>query len=87
MRTIKGRVFASSNDRNTKVTSVYLKMALGYVKRMAEMGEDVVIVVDSLTRWVGGIQVQLSDRLRQDESGGWISAPRIPKKSSDLPEK
>ncbi|MCH8524466.1 MAG: transcription termination factor Rho, partial [Balneolales bacterium] len=50
MRTTKGRVFASSNDRNTESHVRISEMALGYVKRMAEMGEDAVLLIDSLTR-------------------------------------
>jgi len=40
MRTTKGKVFASSNDKPTMSHVRISEMALGYVKRLAEMGEE-----------------------------------------------
>ena len=49
-RTVKGEVIASTNDepadRHTRVTELTIERA----KRLVEQGEDVVIVMDSLTR-------------------------------------
>lgn len=50
MRTTNGKVFASSNDNNIESHTRITELALGYAKRKAEMGEDVVLLMDSLTR-------------------------------------
>jgi transcription termination factor Rho len=49
-RSIKGEVFASSKDQNAQNHIRIAELTLGYAKRMASVGEDVVLLVDSLTR-------------------------------------
>lgn len=80
MRTTKGRVFASSNDRNTESHVRISEMALGYVKRMAEMGEDAVLLIDSLTRMGRAYNAAQTGTGRTLSGGLDIRALEIPKK-------
>lgn len=80
MRTTKGRVFASSNDRNTESHVRISEMALGYVKRMAEMGEDAVLLIDSLTRMGRSYNAAQTGSGRTMSGGLDIRALEIPKK-------
>src|SRR5699024_1761838 len=50
LRTTDAEVFASSNDKPTESHIRITEMALGYVKRIAEMGGDAVLLIDSITR-------------------------------------
>jgi len=50
VRSVKGQVFASSNDQDAKNHVRLAKLALDYAKRWAEAGDDVVLLLDSLTR-------------------------------------
>lgn len=50
VRSVKGQVFASSNDQDAKNHVRLAKLALDYARRLAEVGEDVVLLLDSLTR-------------------------------------
>ncbi len=50
VRTVKGQVFASSNDQDAQNHIRLAKLALDYARRWAEAGEDVVLLLDSLTR-------------------------------------
>jgi transcription termination factor Rho len=49
-RSTKARVFASSNDRDEDNHVRVSTIALEYAKRLVEMGKDVVMLLDSLTR-------------------------------------
>ena len=49
-RTTEARVFASSNDRGEDNHVRVSTMALEYAKRRVEMGRDVVLLLDSITR-------------------------------------
>lgn len=49
-RTIKGTVLASSNDQDVDRHVRLAKMTLAKVKRLVEFGEDVVLLLDSITR-------------------------------------
>ena len=50
VRSVKGQVFASSNDQDARNHVRLAKLALDYAKRWAEVGADVVLLLDSLTR-------------------------------------
>jgi transcription termination factor Rho len=50
VRSVHGQVFASSNDQDAKNHVRLAVLALEYAKRWAEVGEDVVLLLDSLTR-------------------------------------
>lgn len=49
-RAVNARVFASSNDRDFRSHARIARLTLEYAKRQAEVGRDVVILLDSLTR-------------------------------------
>jgi transcription termination factor Rho len=49
-RTVKGEVIASSNDQDTVVHVRTAELVIERGKRLAEMGKDVIILLDSLTR-------------------------------------
>lgn len=50
VRAVKGQVFASSNDQDAKNHIRLARLALDYARRWAEVGADVVLLLDSLTR-------------------------------------
>jgi transcription termination factor Rho len=80
MRTTKGRVFASSNDKDTSSHVRISELALGYVKRLAEMGEDCVLLIDSITRMGRAYNAAQSNSGRTLSGGLDIRALEIPKK-------
>lgn len=80
IRTTKGRVFASSNDKATESHTRISELALGYVKRKAEMGEDAVLLIDSLTRMGRAYNAAQSNSGRTLSGGLDIRALEIPKK-------
>ena len=49
-RATQAKVFASSNDRDFASHSRIARLTLEYAKRKAEVGKDIVILLDSLTR-------------------------------------
>lgn len=80
IRTTQAEVFASSNDKNTQSHIRITEMALGYAKRKAEMGEDSVLLIDSLTR-LGRAYNAIQTNSGRTLSGGLdIRALEIPKK-------
>lgn len=50
VRSTRGQVFASSNDRDTATHLRLARLTLDYAKRKVEAGNDVIILLDSLTR-------------------------------------
>ena len=80
MRTTMGRVFASSNDRPTESHVRISEMALSYVKRRAEAGEDAVLLIDSLTRLGRAYNAAAANSGRTMSGGMDIRALEIPKK-------
>ena len=80
LRTTDAEVFASSNDKSTESHIRVTELALGYVKRKAEMGEDAVLLVDSITR-LGRAYNNAQESSGRTLSGGLdIRALEIPKK-------
>lgn len=80
LRTTDAEVFASSNDKPTESHIRITEMALGYVKRKAEMGEDAVLLIDSITR-LGRAYNNAQESSGRTLSGGLdIRALEIPKK-------
>ncbi|KAF0094167.1 MAG: transcription termination factor Rho [Puniceicoccaceae bacterium 5H] len=49
-RNVPGRLFASSNDEDTKNHLYVAELAIDHAKRLVEGGKDVVVLMDSLTR-------------------------------------
>ncbi len=80
IRTTKAEVFASSNDRNTQSHIRITELALGYAKRKAEMGEDAVLLIDSLTRLGRAYNAVQTGSGRTLSGGLDIRALQIPKK-------
>jgi transcription termination factor Rho len=80
MRTTKGMVFASSNDKPTKTHIRITEMTIGYFKRLAEAGHDVVLLVDSLTRLGRAYNAAQKGGGRTLSGGLDIRALEIPKK-------
>lgn len=80
IRTTQAEVFASSNDKNTQSHIRITEMALGYAKRKAEMGEDSVLLIDSLTRLGRAYNAIQSNSGRTLSGGLDIRALEIPKK-------
>jgi len=69
-RSVQGEVIASSNDRELASHVRTAKMAIEKARRLAEFGQDVVLLVDSITRvgrsfnnWVGSSGKTLSGGL------------------------
>ncbi len=80
IRTTRGRVFASSNDKSTKSHTRISELALGYVKRRAEMGKDAVLLIDSITRLSRAYNAAQAGGGRTMSGGLDIRALDIPKK-------
>lgn len=80
IRTTQAEVFASSNDKNTQSHIRITEMALGYAKRKAEMGEDAVLLIDSLTRLGRAYNAVQTNSGRTLSGGLDIRALEIPKK-------
>ncbi|MEX0723060.1 MAG: transcription termination factor Rho [Gracilimonas sp.] len=80
IRTTQAEVFASSNDKQTQSHIRITEMALGYAKRKAEMGEDAVLLIDSLTRLGRAYNAVQSNSGRTLSGGLDIRALEIPKK-------
>lgn len=80
LRSTDAEVFASSNDKPTESHIRITELALGYVKRKAEMGDDAVLLIDSLTR-LGRSYNNVQENSGRTLSGGLdIRALEIPKK-------
>jgi transcription termination factor Rho len=80
MRTTKGHVFASSNDKSTESHTRISELALGFVKRKAEMGQDAVLLIDSLTRMGRAYNAAQTNSGRTLSGGLDIRALEIPKR-------
>ncbi|MBO6794829.1 MAG: transcription termination factor Rho [Balneolaceae bacterium] len=80
IRSTDAEVFASSNDKKTNSHIRITEMALGYAKRKAEMGEDAVLLIDSLTRLGRAYNAVQSNSGRTLSGGLDIRALEIPKK-------
>lgn len=80
LRSTDAEVFASSNDKPTDSHVRISEMALGYVKRKAELGEDAVLLIDSLTRLGRAYNAAQTNSGRTLSGGLDIRALEIPKK-------
>jgi len=80
IRSTQAEVFASSNDKPTESHVRISEMALGYVKRKAECGQDAVLLIDSLTRLGRAYNAAQSNSGRTLSGGLDIRALEIPKK-------
>jgi transcription termination factor Rho len=80
IRSTDAEVFASSNDKKTQSHIRITEMTLGYAKRRAEMGEDAVLLIDSLTRLGRAYNAVQTNSGRTLSGGLDIRALEIPKK-------
>lgn len=80
LRSTEAQVFASSNDKPTSSHIRITEMALGYVKRKAEEGDDAVLLIDSLTRLGRAYNAAQTNSGRTLSGGLDIRALEIPKK-------
>ncbi len=80
-RTIKGgEVFASSSDRDVANHIRLAELVLERAKRLAEHGEDVFVLLDSLTRLARAYNKQISTSGRTMTGGIDIRALEVPKR-------
>ena len=79
-RSIKGEVFASSNDSDRDSHVRIAKLVLEYAKRKVECGKDVVLLLDSLTRMGRAFNAVQRSSGRTMSGGVDIRALEIPKK-------
>ncbi|MBI5477096.1 MAG: transcription termination factor Rho [Ignavibacteriales bacterium] len=79
-RSIRGQVFASSNDSDRESHVRLSQFVLEYAKRKVEAGEDVVLLVDSLTRMGRAFNAAQRGSGRTMSGGVDIRALEIPKK-------
>ena len=78
-RSIDGEVIASSNDKGVDSHVRLAKLALERVKRLTEMGEDVVVLMDSLTRLGRAFNSWTKSSGRTMSGGVDIRALQLPK--------
>jgi transcription termination factor Rho len=79
-RTIKGEVFASSNDNDYPSHVRLAQLVPEYAKRKAETGKDVVLLLDSLTRLGRAFNVNQKSSGRTMSGGVDIRALEVPKR-------
>ena len=79
-RNIRGEVFASSNDSDRDSHVHIAKLVLEYAKRKVEVGKDVVLLLDSLTRMGRAFNAVQRSSGRTMSGGVDIRALEIPKR-------
>lgn len=79
-RTIRGEVFASSNDSDRDSHVHLARLVLEYAKRKVETGKDVVLLLDSLTRLGRAFNAVQRSSGRTMSGGVDIRALEIPKR-------
>lgn len=79
-RTVKGEIFASSNDSDRDSHVRIARLVLEYSKRKVEAGRDVVLLLDSLTRMGRAFNAVQKSSGRTMSGGVDIRALEIPKK-------
>jgi len=79
-RTIRGEVFASSNDSDRESHVRIARLVLDYAKRNVETGKDVVLLLDSLTRMGRAFNAVQASSGRTMSGGVDIRALEIPKR-------
>lgn len=79
-RSTRATVFASSNDREEDNHVRVSTLSLEYVKRLVEMGKDVVMLLDSLTRLGRNFNLYMGNSGRTMSGGLDSRAMQIPRK-------
>jgi transcription termination factor Rho len=79
-RTIRGSVYASSNDQETSSHVRVAELAMERAKRLAETGKDVVVLLDSITRLARAYNKHAGNSGRTMSGGLDIRALETPKR-------
>jgi transcription termination factor Rho len=79
-RNIRGTVYASSNDRETSSHVRLAQLVIERSKRLVEMGRDVVVLLDSITRLARAYNKHVGTTGRTMSGGLDVKALDIPKK-------
>lgn len=79
-RIIKGTVFASSNDRESTQHVRLAELVIERSKRLVEMGKDVVVLLDSITRLARAYNKEVGTTGRTMSGGLDIRAMDVPKR-------
>jgi transcription termination factor Rho len=79
-RVVKGHVFASCNDRSTASHVRLAQLVIERAKRLVEMGRDVVILLDSITRLARAFNRHVGSTGRTMSGGLDIKAMEVPKR-------
>ena len=69
-RFMKGEVAASNFDESPRQQVKVAHLALDRARRMVEMGDDVVILLDSITRLARALNLSVDNRQNGNRSGG-----------------
>ncbi len=79
-RTIRGEVIASSNDRDSQSHVRCAELVVERAKRLAEQGQQVFVLLDSLTRLARAYNKNVSNSGRTMSGGVDIRAMEVPKR-------
>ncbi|MFO0945844.1 MAG: transcription termination factor Rho [Planctomycetota bacterium] len=79
-RSIKGTVYASSNDRETSSHVRLAQLVIERSKRLVEMGKDVVVLLDSITRLARAYNKHVGTTGRTMSGGLDVKALDVPKR-------
>jgi transcription termination factor Rho len=79
-RTIRGEVIASSNDRDSQSHVRCAELVVERAKRLAEQGQQVFVLLDSLTRLARAYNKNVSNSGRTMSGGVDIRALEVPKR-------
>jgi transcription termination factor Rho len=79
-RTIRGQVYASSNDHDTIQHVRMAQLVMERSKRLTEMGRDVVVLLDSITRLARAFNKHVGTTGRTMSGGLDIKALEMPKR-------
>lgn len=73
-RTVPGEVLASSSDQSTREHVALAELTLAHIRVELEVGHDVVVLVDSLTRMARAFNLQGGGGARRSLTGGMDAA-------------
>ena len=79
-RNVRGEVFASSLDRDVESHVRLAQLTVARCQRLAEMGQDVFMLMDSITRLARAFNKWVGNTGRTMSGGVYIKAMDIPKK-------
>lgn len=86
-RTVPGEVLASSNDQSTREHVALAELTLAHIRVELEMGHDVVVLVDSLTRMARAFNLEGSGTRRTLSGGVDAGALEMPRRFFGLARK